>query len=553
MASIFSQAWLEAHHCVPKCVLLICWLKCLHLQPTASKKKFMNLSHFKSDLSASVVVFLVAVPLCLGIAVASGASPMAGLVAGIAGGLVVGVFSGSQLSVSGPAAGLTAIVATAIDSMDSYGMFLLAVVVAGIIQVILGQLKAGVIGYYFPNAVIKGMLAAIGIILILKQIPHALGYDADYEGDMAFKSGEDENTFSQIITAIQTAEPGAIAMTLVALLILILFERPWMKKLGFTKVLPGALFAVLSGVLVNWIFLRYLPDWALTGSHLVNVPVMNGMNDLTNELRFPDFSAYTDSRVYLTGFTIALVASIESLLSLEAGDRLDPLKRVSPASRELGAQGLGNITAGMLGGIPVTAVIVRTSANINSGGRTKLSAILHGVWLLLSLLFLAQYLNYIPLASLAAILLLIGYKLASPSLFRTKYKKGKMRFIPFVVTIVAILFTDLLIGIGIGMVVGIFFVLKSNVTNCMEVIETDDRIVIRLIKDVTFIHKAKVLQALGKIQDGANVHIDAKEAGFVDLDIAEAIQNFARVAEDRHIVVTVEGVKALHMLEPDNH
>lgn len=505
----------------------------------------MNLKNLKDDLPASLVVFLVALPLCLGIAVASGASPMAGIISGIVGGIVVGALSGSSLSVSGPAAGLTAIVYTAIVSMESYEMFLLAVVVAGIIQVIMGQLKAGIIGYYFPNAVIKGMLAAIGLILILKQIPHAVGYHVDFEGDLSFQTADNENTFTQIVRALRNSDMGAIIISVSSLLVLILFEQPKMKQFGLFKILPGALFAVLTGVGINALFIAYAPELVLYGPQLVQVPVNDGISGFLGEFTLPDFSKFAEPAVYITGFTIALVASIESLLSLEASDKLDPLKRVSPPSRELGAQGIGNIVAGMLGGIPVTAVIVRSSANINSGGKTKMSAILHGIWLLLSLLFMANLLNYIPLSCLAAILLLIGYKLASPALFRAKYKKGKMRFIPFIVTIIAILFTDLLVGIAIGMVVGIFFVLKSNVTRCLEIEEVDELIVIRFVKDVTFIHKAQVLKALSTIPAGAHVHIDGRRADFVDLDIAEAIESFAEVGRDRQIAVSVEGISLM--------
>jgi MFS superfamily sulfate permease-like transporter len=475
---------------------------------------------------------------------------MAGLISGIVGGLVVGFFSGSSLSVSGPAAGLTAIVFNAIESMESYEMFLLAVVVAGVFQVILGQLKAGIIGYYFPNAVIKGMLAAIGIILILKQIPHAIGYDMDHEGDMTFQTADDENTFSQIWTAIRHSELGAVIISVTCLLILILFDRPKMKAFALFKILPGALFAVLAGVGINVLFQHYAPSLALSGEHLVSMPEIANLDDFIGEMTLPDFTKYTDPAVYITGFTIALVASIETLLSLEAADKLDLLKRISPPSRELGAQGLGNIVAGMIGGIPITAVIVRSSANINSGGKTKLSAIMHGLWLLLSMLFLGQLINLIPLASLASILLLIGYKLANPSLFKRKYKKGHMRFVPFMVTIIAILFTDLLIGIGIGMVVGVFYILKSNVTNCLEMEAKENHYELKFIKDVTFIHKAQVLRALESIPEGAHVHIDGGKADFVDLDIIEALENFADVSKDRGIFVSVEGVNNMYMPKP---
>lgn len=512
----------------------------------------MTIKHWKDDLPASFVVFLVALPLCLGIAVASGASPLAGLISGIVGGIVIGYLSGSQLSVSGPAAGLTAIVYSAITSMESYEMFLLAVVIAGIIQVILGQLKAGIIGYYFPNAVIKGMLAAIGLILILKQIPHALGFHESYEGELAFQSGDGGNTFTQIIDAVRYADPGAVIVSSVALGILILFERPFFKHSKLFKILPGALFAVLAGVGINALFMAFIPEWALKGGQMVNIPIFDDAPDLLSEVRFPDFGKIAEPTVYITGFTIALVASLESLLSLEATDKLDPLKRVSPPSRELGAQGIGNIASGLIGGIPVTAVIVRSSANVNSGGKTKLSAVAHGLWLLLAMIFIGGLLNYVPLAALAAILLLIGYKLASPSLFKAKYAKGKMRFIPFMVTIVAILFTDLLIGIGIGMVVGIFFVLKSNVSNCLVVEEKDNTVLIRFVKDATFIHKALVIKTLDSVPRGADVVIDGREADFVDLDVLEAIENFAEVSKERGVDVKILGIDLPSVLNTKN-
>lgn len=502
----------------------------------------MNLKHIKDDIPASFVVFLVALPLCLGIAVASGASPLSGLISGIIGGIVVGSLSGSSLSVSGPAAGLTAIVLNAIESMETYEMFLLAVVVAGIIQVILGSLKAGVIGYYFPNAVIKGMLAAIGLILILKQIPHALGYDEDSIGDMAFRQADDQNTFTEILVAFEYREMGAIVICAMSLAILILFDRPFMKSLALFKILPGALFAVVGGVGINAIFLQYFPELALQSAHLVNMPVSDSPTAFFEQFRFPDFSKIYHPEIYVTGFTIALIASLESLLSLEATDKLDPMKRVSPPSRELGAQGIGNIAAGMIGGIPLTAVIVRSSANVNSGGKTKLSAVLHGIWLLASLLFLGSILNMIPLSSLAAILLLIGYKLISPQIIKQKFKKGKSQFIPFAATIVAVMFTDLLIGIAIGSVVGIYFVLKSNTVKSVEVSNEDDNWVIEFVKDVTFIHKATVLKALNRIPKGANVRIVGDPTNFVDHDILEALQNFLSTADDRNITVTVEGI-----------
>jgi len=505
----------------------------------------MSFKYFKEDLSASFVVFLVALPLCLGIAVASGAPPLAGLIAGIVGGLIVGILSGSAVSVSGPAAGLTAIVLSAIETMETYEMFLVAVVLAGVIQVILGTLNAGVIGYFFPNSVIKGMLAAIGLILILKQIPHALGYDVNYEGDFSFIQPDSENTFSEIYRAVVAHSVGAIVISSISLGIMILFERPQLKKFALFKILPGALFAVLAGVGLNFLYGIYFPEWVLIGQHLVNIPLAGSSGEFFAQFTLPDFNALSNSAIYITAVTIALVASIETLLSLEAADKIDPLKRVSPASRELGAQGVGNIVSGLLGGIPVTAVIVRSSANINAGARTKLSAIIHGLLIALSLIFLGNILNQIPLASLAAVLLLIGYKLIKPSLFMSLYKKGWNQFIPFIVTLVAILFTDLLVGIGIGMVVGLFFVLRSNFKQSITFQETANGYEIKMLKDVSFLNKAILLKSLSRIPSGGKLHIDATLAGFVDMDIIESISNFIDVSRDRDITVTVAGIEHL--------
>lgn len=508
----------------------------------------MNFKHLKEDLSASFVVFLVALPLCLGIAVASGAPPLAGLIAGIVGGIVVGALSGSQVSVSGPAAGLTAIVLTAIETMETYEMFLLAVVLSGVIQVMLGALKAGVIAYFFPNSVIKGMLAAIGLILILKQIPHALGYDADYEGDMSFIQPDNENTFTELYKAFIYRSPGAIMITTISLGILLLFERPAMKRIAAFKIIPGALFAVLAGVGLNTLFISYYPQFAMTGEHLVNIPIADSPREFFGQFSLPDFSGFANSAIYVTAITIALVASIETLLSLEASDKLDPLKRVSPASRELGAQGVGNIISGLIGGIPITAVIVRSSANITAGAKTKLSAIIHGLWLALSLIFLGSILNLIPLSALAAILLLIGYKLIKPSMIKSMYQKGWNQFIPFAVTLIAIMFTDLLVGIGIGVVVGLFFVLRTNFVESITFEKDDNGYKLVMLKDVSFLNKATLLRSLDRIPDGANVAIDASKVSFVDQDIEEAIMGFIDVAKDRDVKVTVKGIENLKHL-----
>ena len=502
----------------------------------------MTLKFFKEDLSSSLVVFLVAIPLCLGIAVASGANPLSGLIAGLVGGIVVGSLSGSSLSVSGPAAGLTAIVLNAINSLPTFSAFLLAVVIAGVFQLILGYIRAGLIGYYFPNAVIKGMLAAIGLILILKQIPHALGYDEDFEGDESFFQTDDQNTFSEIVMAIQNPSLGAIIIAAFALALLIFLERAYFKKLKFFKVIPPALLAVLSGASINELFKQYFPELVLSGKHLVSIPVNSSVSDLFKQFKHPDWSQITNSDIYVIAFTIAIVASIETLLSIEASDRLDPLKRVTPANRELKAQGVGNIVSGLIGGLPVTSVIVRSSANVSSGGKTKLSAILHGLWIALSIIFLGTILNYIPLAALASILLVVGFKLVKPELIKAMYVKGWSQFIPFVVTIFAILFTDLLIGIAIGMAVGLYYVIKTNFHKAIRMVDKDNNYLIRLNKDVSFLNKAVLLEYFGKIPSGATVLIDAKRAEFIDIDIRELIDEFQLSVHERKINLSIEGL-----------
>ncbi|MBL7942499.1 MAG: SulP family inorganic anion transporter, partial [Flavobacteriales bacterium] len=407
--------------------------------------------YLKNDLPAGLVVFLVALPLCLGIALASEAPLFSGIVAGIVGGMLVGFASGSPLSVSGPAAGLTVIVVDSIEKLGSFEAFVLAVVVAGLIQLILGFLKAGIIGYYFPSSVIKGMLAAIGIILILKQIPHALGYDRDSEGDFDFAQKDGANTYSEIWFAIQDPNWGAVIIAALSLAILILWDRPVLKKFQFFKLVPGALIAVIAGTMVNELFKIWRPDLVLSGDHLVNLPVAESAGGFFSQFTLPNLDALANPQLYIIAITIAIVASLETLLCIEAADKLDPYKRNTPTNRELKAQGVGNMVSGLLGGLPMTAVIVRTSANVNAGGKTKLSAVVHGILLLLSVVALAPIMNMIPLACLAGLLLLVGYKLAKIPLFRQMYNLGWSQFMPFVVTVVAIQFSDLLKGIAIGM------------------------------------------------------------------------------------------------------
>ncbi|MEQ9305121.1 MAG: SulP family inorganic anion transporter [Marinoscillum sp.] len=498
--------------------------------------------NLKNDLPAGLVVSLVALPLCLGIALASGAPAFSGVLAGIVGGLVVGLISGSQLSVSGPAAGLTVIVLNAIETLGAFESFLLAVFIAGIIQFVLGLLKAGVIGHFFPSSVIKGMLAAIGLILILKQIPHALGDDQDYVGDESFLQSDGENTFTEIALAFQNIDAGALIISLVALAVLILWERPLMKKQKWTSIFPGALVAVVWGVVANEVlYSTYFSDMFLSGKHMVSLPVSDSYEEFFSFLTFPDFSRILDPQIYVTAFTIAIIASLETLLSLDAVDKLDPHKRIAPTNRELLAQGSGNMVSGLIGGLPLTAVIVRSTANISSGGQTKVSAVFHGLLLAVSVIFFPNILNMIPKAALAAVLLMVGYKLTNPSLFKSIYSKGKDQFLPFIITIVAILLTDLLVGIIIGIIVGIFFVIKANLHRAITFSEDGNQnYLIRLEKDVSFLNKAFLRKTLRDIPDGSSVVFDETDSIFIDNDILETIEDFKLTAGSNNISVEIK-------------
>ncbi len=497
--------------------------------------------NIKHDIKASLVVFLVALPLCLGIAIASGAPPMSGLIAGIVGGIIIGTLSGSHVSVSGPAAGLTVIVLDSITSLGAFELFLGTVVVAGIIQLGFGLLKAGVLGHYFPHSVIKGMLTSIGLILILKQIPHALGYDKDQMGDLAFRQLDNQNTFTEIWNAVLYYSPGAIPVVLVALGILILFEKPKIRSHKVFGVVPGALWAVLSGILINALYLIFLPSWHLFDEHLVSIPVLQGVNELGSLLTFPDFGMIGESGFWIVAFTIAIIGSIETLLSIEAGDKMDPLKRISPSSKELVAQGIGNSISGLIGGLPITAVIVRTSANITAGSKSKLSAILHGILLMILVLAIPGILNKIPLSCLAAVLFMVGYKLAKPSIFIHEFEKGWDQFLPYLVTVIAILFTDLLVGIGIGMVFGIFFVVKTNFQKSITLTELNGNYLLKLQKDVSFLNKAPLMKELATIPPGSKVILNSIKARFIDHDIQEVLNDFIKTSGDKNIKVILEG------------
>ena len=497
----------------------------------------------KSDLPASMVVFFVAVPLCLGIALASGAPLFAGIIAGIVGGIVVGIASGSPLGVSGPAAGLAVIVLTAIETLGSWPSFLLAVVLAGSIQLIMGFAKAGFIAYFFPSSVIKGMLTGIGLLIILKQIPHALGYDKDVEGDLSYFQTDGETTFSSIASAFDVLTPGAVLIAVISLAILILWDTVLTKKHKIFQLIQGPIVVVIMGIVMNTLFQSGVLNFSLAEDHLVRLPVANNFTEFFSFFTSPDFSAITNFEVWKIAVVLSIVASLETLLCVEATDKLDPYKRVTPTNRELKAQGLGNIVSGLIGGLPVTQVIVRSSANIAFGGKTKLSAILHGIFLLISAITIAGLLNMIPLASLAAILIMVGYKLAKPALFKQMYQLGGEQFVPFAATVIGILATDLLKGITIGMIFGIFYTLRHSYLNShymIDAITTEDGREVHhivLAEEVSFFNKASILNALNSIPQNAKVIIDCSNTKALAYDVIEIIENYQSSALTKNITV----------------
>ncbi len=511
------------------------------------------LANIKNDLPASIVVFLVAVPLCLGIALASGAPLFSGIIAGIVGGIVVASLSGSPLGVSGPAAGLAVIVLSAIQELGAFETFLLAVVIAGVIQVILGFLKAGVIGYYFPASVIKGMLSGIGIIIILKQIPHAFGYDKVPEGDFRFFQMDGHTTFSDLGYMFNFISPGALVIAAVSMVILILWERPFMKKIGVFKVIQGPLVVVAAGIGLNLLF-RNMPEFTLRLDQVVSIPVASSISGFIGQFTLPDFSQLNNPQVYMVAITLAVVASLETLLCVEATDKLDPQKRVTPTNRELKAQGIGNLVSGLIGGLPITQVIVRSSANIQSGGQTKLSAFIHGLLLLACALLIPNVLNLVPLASLAAILFVVGFKLAKPGLFKEMYAMGKSQFIPFVITILGIVFTDLLTGIGLGMVVAIFHILWNNYKTPYhfdpQSYVIGEPIRIQLAENVSFLNKASILRTLSQLPDETHVIIDAHKTRKVHPDVLEIIEDFEQNAKTRDISIDLIGLEKTPSHDP---
>ncbi|MCL5127044.1 MULTISPECIES: SulP family inorganic anion transporter [unclassified Algibacter] len=495
--------------------------------------------NIKSDLPASIVVFFVALPLCLGIALASGAPLFSGVIAGVIGGVVVGSLSGSNLGVSGPAAGLAAIVLTAIGTLGGFENFLVAVVLGGVIQILFGILKAGVIGYYFPSSVIKGMLTGIGIIIILKQIPHFFGYDAEVEGADSFVESSGENTFSALLNITDHLILGSLVIGLIGLGIILFWDKVLAKKAKIFQVIQGPFVAVVSGI-IYFVVTQDSDTLSIASSHLVSVPIPEDFSSFIGQFSFPNFSEITNPDVWIVAFTIALVASLETLLSVEATDKLDPHKNVTPTNRELLAQGTGNIIVGLIGGLPITQVIVRSSANIQSGGMSKMSAIIHGLLLLISVVVIPKLLNMIPLSVLAAILLVVGYKLAKPSLFLKMYKMGWKQSIPFTVTVLGIVFIDLLWGIGLGLTVGIVVILLKSYQNSHFLHIEDNsngkhKIKMTLAEEVTFFNKGAILKELDSLPIDTILEINLIKTRYLDNDIIEILEDFLFKAEERNI------------------
>lgn len=486
------------------------------------------------DFLAGLVVFLVALPLCLGIGLASTnvedipslPSVFPGLLAGVIGGIVVGLISGSRVGVSGPAAGLITIIISSIGILGSYEAFLVSVILAGVIQLIFGFFKLGIIAKYVPTSVIKGMLAAIGITLILKEIPHLLGYDKDFFGDESFWQFDGHNTFTELVYSMNAFQEGSVLIGLISILIIIVLDKPFFKKNSVMKLIPSALIVVLVGVMIQLLTKGSFLE--VSSKHLVQLPVLKSFSEISTVLFFPDFNALGNWQVYTVAITIALVASLETLLSVEATDKLDPEKNTTPTSRELSAQGIGNIFSGLIGGLPITQVVVRSSANIDAGGKTKLAAVIHGVLLILAIILLPVLLNQIPLASLAAILIMVGYKLTKAGLFKEMYMKGMDQFIPFILTIVGVLFTDLLKGIGIGLVVSIYFILRRNSQNHFTKTETDGELHIRLSEEVTFLNKVGIHTTLENAAPHSKIIIDASNCKSIDQDILELLEEFKK-------------------------
>ena len=504
------------------------------------KRKKSVLSTLNRDIPSSIVVLFVALPLCLGIALASGAPLFSGLIAGIVGGILVGALSGSSHGVSGPAAGLAVIILTTLLTMP-FETFLLAVVIAGVIQIILGLLRAGIIGYYFPLSAINGMLAGIGIIIFIKQLPFAFGYDGEWKGPDYHDYMSDGSTLTALFKFFEHITPGAIILAAISMGVLLSWELYLSKKYKVFKLVQGPIVVVAVGITCQFITKSFFPQFYLGQEYLVSVPVASGVSSFFGQFTFPDFSQIANKEVYILAVTIALVASLETLLCVEATDKLDPHKRTTPTNRELFAQGTGNIVSGMIGGLAITQVIVRSSANVQAGAESKMSAILHGAFLLICVAFIPGILNLIPLPALACILLMVGYKLAKPSQFVKQYRLGWEQFVPFIVTILGIVFEDLLIGLALGCCVGSATILIRNFKNShflhMETSAGEHQMKMSLSEDVTFLNKGAIIKELAEIPDDTYLTLDMSKCVSIDYDVREAISDFIISAEDRNINV----------------
>ena len=515
-------------------------------------KKVNLLANLKSDFASGLVVFLVALPLCLGIAMASGAPLFSGIIAGIVGGIVVGYLSTSNISVSGPAAGLTAIVLTAVTDLGAFDVFLTAVFIAGLIQLLLGFAKAGSISNYFPTNVIEGMLAGIGIIIILKQLPHAFGYDNDFEGDQSFLESDGGNAFSSLFSIFDFLQIGSIVITVVSMVILISWDKvPFLKKL---KLVPGALIAVALGVIMNEIFISSGSALAVGKEHLVSLPVPSSFEEFKAIIITPNLSGVMNPQVWIVAFTIAIVASIETLLSIEAADRMDVQKRFTDTNKELKAQGIGNMVSSLFFFLPLTSVIVRSSANSAAGAKSKMSTIIHGFLLLITVLVIPMIINKIPLATLAAVLILVGYKLAKPATFKHFWEKGKYQFIPFIATLLAVVFLDLLKGVALGIIISVIFVLKGNLKRAYSFKKQEyvdgDIIHIDLAQEVSFLNKAAIKLTLNEIPENSKVIINAQDTVYISHDILDLIREFKVTrAVNEDIKVKLKGFKKAYELE----
>jgi len=520
----------------------------------APKLEFYK-KHFITDVSAGLVVFLIALPLCLGISLASGAPLFSGIIAGIIGGIIVGYFSKSSINVSGPAASVALVIFTAIETLGSFEAVLLSVILAGVFQIALGYLRAGTVAYFFPNTMIKGILASIGLILILKQIPHAFGIDEAFEGIESFIQNDGRNTFSAITYTLSNIGWGATIITFVSLIIIVLWDRPALKKYKFFQYFPSALAAVVVGIATNEIYKLVSPDLVLASNHLVQLPSASSFSEFAGFFTLPDFSMATNPQLITVALSITFIASLETLLSTEAGDKLDPYKRKTSTNRELKAQGIGNIVAGLVGGLPITAVIVRTSANVTAGGRTKTATMVHGTIMLLCVALIPVVLNMIPLASLSAVLFVVGYKLTSLPIYKEIYRQGRRQFLPFIITILVVLFTDLITGILVGGAVSVFFILRDNYKNAYlhdKVIRDGrEKTIVKLSEEATFLNKADIMLFLSHIPEDHAIVIDGSASKFIHPDIYEIIKDFEESAKHKNIQVELIGLDNSKTIVPE--